>query len=81
MLALSLGLAQAGIVAGASMRPLMLLLDDPASEVDREGAARLVAEVTRIPAQRFITGLRPDSYPCEPNRVFHVKQGEFSQVL
>ena len=81
MLALSLGLAQAGIVAGASIRPLVLLLDDPAAEVDREGAARLVAEVARIPAQRFITGLRADSYPCEPSRVFHVKQGEFIQML
>jgi DNA replication and repair protein RecF len=81
MLALALGLAQAGIVAGAVMRPLVLLLDDPAAEVDCEGAARLVEEVTRIRAQRFITGLRPESYPCEPNRVFHVKQGEFIQMI
>ena len=81
MLALSLGLAQAQIIAGATTRQLLLLLDDPVAEVDSEGAARLASEVARVPAQRFITGLKRDSYPCEVNRVFHVKQGEFSEVI
>jgi DNA replication and repair protein RecF len=81
LLALSLGLAQAQIVAAVSPRRLVLLLDDPVAEVDAEGAQRLVAEVTRVPAQRFITGLRPESYPCAPSHVFHVKQGALRQVI
>jgi len=81
MLALSLGLAQAQIIAGATTSQLVLLLDDPVAEVDSEGAARLATEVARVPAQRFITGLSRDSYSCEVSRVFHVKQGEFTQVI
>ena len=81
MLALSLGLAQAQIIASATTRQLLLLLDDPVAEVDGEGAARLATEVARVPAQRFVTGLRRDSYPCDVNRVFHVKQGELTQVI
>ena len=81
MLAMSLGLAQAHIIAAAAERGLVLLLDDPVAEIDRDRAERLVQEVARVPAQRFVTGLRADNYPTDPSRVFHVKQGELVQMI
>lgn len=53
-----------------------LLLDDPAAELDRENLARLMAIVQRLPAQLWVTSLRPE-IPGLPAgaRVFHVEQG------
>lgn len=53
-----------------------LLLDDPAAELDRENLARLMAIVQRLPAQLWVTSLRPE-IPGLPEgaRVFHVEQG------
>lgn len=53
-----------------------LLLDDPAAELDRENLARLMAIVRRLPAQLWVTSLRPD-IPGLPAgaRLFHVEQG------
>jgi len=54
-----------------------LLLDDPAAELDRENLARLMAIVQQLPAQLWVTSLRPE-IPGLPAgaRVFHVEQGE-----
>ncbi len=53
-----------------------LLLDDPAAELDRENLARLMAIVQAVPAQLWVTSLRPD-LPGLPagGRMFHVEQG------
>lgn len=53
-----------------------LLLDDPAAELDRENLARLMAIVQGLPAQLWVTSLRPE-IPGLPAgaRVFHVEQG------
>jgi DNA replication and repair protein RecF len=81
LLAVSLGLGQARIIAEAAQRGLILLLDDPVAELDHDRAERLAEEVACVPAQRFITGLTADGYPTRGSRVFHVKQGELVQVL
>jgi DNA replication and repair protein RecF len=53
-----------------------LLLDDPAAELDRENLGRLMAIVKQLPAQLWVTSLRPD-VPGMPaaTRLFHVEQG------
>lgn len=53
-----------------------LLLDDPAAELDRENLARLMAIVQRLPAQLWVTSLRPD-IPGLPahGKMFHVERG------
>ena len=53
-----------------------LLLDDPAAELDRENLARLMAIVQKLPAQLWVTSLRPE-IPGLPAgaRMFHVEQG------
>lgn len=54
-----------------------LLLDDPAAELDGENLARLMALVRNVPAQLWVTSLKPElAGLVEGGRVFHVKQGE-----
>ena len=54
-----------------------LLLDDPAAELDGENLARLMDLVRGVPAQLWVTSLKPSIADLiEGGRVFHVKQGE-----
>jgi recombinational DNA repair ATPase RecF len=54
-----------------------LLLDDPAAELDAENLRRLMAVVRKVPAQLWLTSLRPEiAELLESPRLFHVKQGE-----
>src|SRR5688500_29167 len=53
-----------------------LLLDDPAAELDGENLARLMELVRGVPAQLWVTSLKPDVADLvDGGRVFHVKQG------
>lgn len=54
-----------------------LLLDDPAAELDGKNLARLMAMVREVPAQLWVTSLKPEIADLVTDaRVFHVKQGE-----
>jgi DNA replication and repair protein RecF len=54
-----------------------LLLDDPAAELDGENLPRLMAVVRRVPAQLWVTSLRPEIEALlEAPSVFHVEQGD-----
>jgi recombinational DNA repair ATPase RecF len=54
-----------------------LLLDDPAAELDGENLARLMHLVRGVPAQLWVTSLKPHIADLiEGGRVFHVKHGE-----
>jgi len=54
-----------------------LLLDDPAAELDGENLARLMSLVREVPAQLWITALRPEVAELLGDaRMFHVKHGE-----
>ena len=54
-----------------------LLLDDPAAELDGENLDRLMTLLRGVPAQLWVTSLRPEIEEfMRDARVFHVKQGE-----
>lgn len=53
-----------------------LLLDDPAAELDGENLARLMALVRNVPAQLWVTSLKPEiAKLVAGGQMFHVKQG------
>lgn len=53
-----------------------LLLDDPAAELDGENLMRLMSLVRGVPAQLWVTSLKPEIAELVGDaRVFHVKQG------
>jgi DNA replication and repair protein RecF len=76
LLACSLVLAATEVVQTALARPLLLLLDDPAAELDNESLGRLMERVIGLGSQVVATALLPDSglFPQSP-RLFHVEQG------
>ena len=54
----------------------MLLVDDPAAELDRPGLERLLAALESVPAQLLLTGLSPTQLAPRPEfPVFHVERG------
>lgn len=61
-------------------RPLLLLLDDPAAELDREALERLLIQVFGLGSQVIATALRPDvlHFPSAP-ALFHVEQGRLTR--
>ncbi len=53
-----------------------LFIDDPAAELDGDNLTRLMGVVQRLPAQLWVTALRPEIGTLMPEgRLFHVKQG------
>ena len=78
--AASLLLAQAGIMAGAGAIPL-LLLDDLASEFDRQHMTNVLDECLAMDTQVWVTGTNLETYrqsTSEKAAMFHVKQGEIA---
>jgi DNA replication and repair protein RecF len=58
-----------------SLRPL-LLLDDPAAELDDDHLHTYVREIGALECQMIVTSLHAEvSVFGRPNRVFHVEQG------
>jgi recombinational DNA repair ATPase RecF len=54
-----------------------LLLDDPAAELDGDNLARLMVLVREVPAQLWITSLKPEVADLlRDARMFHVKHGD-----
>ena len=62
-------------------RPLVLLLDDPAAELDRTSLARLMERVAGLGSQVIATSLEADelTFPATP-RMFHVEQGTLREA-
>jgi DNA replication and repair protein RecF len=59
----------------------VLLVDDPAAELDRRALTKLLELLADIPAQLVVTGLSREQLPESPGaRVFHVEQGELRGV-
>jgi len=77
LLACALILAATVVVQSQLGRPLLLLLDDPAAELDTDSLTRLMAAVVELGCQVIATSLDPDLvlFP-RPPRTFHVEQGE-----
>jgi len=76
LLASSMILAATQTAQSALEQPLLLLLDDPAAELDSESIVRLMSAVSALGCQVVATSLDPDEliFPEEPVR-FHVEQG------
>ncbi len=82
LLAASLVLAQVALFAETSSERPLLLMDDPAAELDDEAQGRLLAAAIDTPAQRVVTGLRAtDLTERLTHSLFHVEQGQVTQVL
>jgi len=76
LLASSMILAATETAQAALEKPLLLLLDDPAAELDSDSMARLMAAVSALGCQVVATSLEPEAlvFPEEPI-MFHVEQG------
>jgi DNA replication and repair protein RecF len=75
--AAALVLAQVG--TESSLRPgrSVVVVDDPAAELDAESLQRLLGALADLDAQLLLTALAPAQLRAEPGfPVFHVEQGE-----
>ena len=81
LLASAMILAASKIVQESIGRSLVLLLDDPAAELDSRSLARLLEQVVSLDCQVIATSLDPDAleFPQEPAR-FHVEHGALRAV-
>lgn len=81
LLACTLILAATSVVQRQLGRPLLLLLDDPAAELDTASLERLMAEVASLGSQVIATSLQANLalFPEAPAR-FHVEQGRLEPV-
>jgi len=76
LLASAMILAATETAQAALEQPLLLLLDDPAAELDSDSIARLMSAVSALGCQVIATSLDPEAlvFPEKPLR-FHVEQG------
>jgi len=79
LLSCALILAASQIVTLERQQAPLLLLDDPAAELDSESLARLLEAISETDGQIIATSLKPDHDLFQrPTRVFHVEQGNIS---
>ncbi len=77
LLACSMVLAAAETVQTAVNQRLLLLLDDPAAELDAGSLRRLMTAVSSLGCQVIATALHPDDRIFDdPPALFHVEQGQ-----
>ncbi|MEM6638498.1 MAG: DNA replication/repair protein RecF [Pseudomonadota bacterium] len=82
LLAAALVLAQVSLVEKAGKRSPVLLLDDPAAELDQKSLGRLLSVTAELPVQRFVTALDAAVLPDRPvGHVFHVEQGKVELMI
>lgn len=76
LLSCAMVLAATEIAQEELKRPLLLLLDDPAAELDSASLGRLMDRVVALGCQVIATALEPqaDLFP-QPPAMFHVEQG------
>lgn len=72
----ALVLAQTAVLSGVLPEPPVLLVDDPAAELDTEALTRLMEAVRATQSQLVVTALTADALMMpRDTRVFHVEQG------
>ena len=82
LLGASLVLAQVAHLTRYAHRRMVLLVDEPAAELDGEYLRGLVAAIQQLDAQVFITALRETSLPLDTEaRLFHVERGEVAVLI
>ena len=78
LLAAAFILGQLAFQAAQGAPPACLMLDDPAAELDVDNLGKLLAAVSKIPAQLVITSVHESGLEgVKLGRKFHVKQGNF----
>jgi DNA replication and repair protein RecF len=81
LVAAAMTLSQLNLIRELTGTLPTLLLDDPAAELDRLRLARFVEQVRQLQCQLVVTSLSPEvSLFGQPDRVFHVEQGELRPV-
>jgi DNA replication and repair protein RecF len=81
LLASAMILAATATAQAAQGRPLLLLLDDPAAELDAEALDRLLDAVSGLECQVVATSLERDTLRLpEDAPVFHVEHGALASV-
>lgn len=81
LLACAMILAATEVVQTALERPLLLLIDDPAAELDSESLGRLMGQVARLGSQVIATALVPDlPLFSDPPTLFHVEHGSVTSA-
>ena len=82
MLAATLVIAQIRFVTEQTGRELILLVDDPAAELDRDNRQRLFDLLQDVPGQLFIAALEAEDLPwSNEGLMFHVEHGRLSSRL
>jgi DNA replication and repair protein RecF len=71
----ALALAQVQMHQAADRSRAVLLVDDPAAELDAGGCQRLTASLAEVGAQLVVTGLTAAGLDTHRGAVFHVEQG------
>ncbi|MBT8084583.1 MAG: DNA replication/repair protein RecF [Woeseia sp.] len=80
LLASSMVLGSVAVVAERLGRVPLLLLDDPAAELDQESLGRLMAAVAALKGQVIATALTAEAAPLPTElAVFHVEQGDLKK--
>jgi DNA replication and repair protein RecF len=81
LLASAMILAATETAQSALERPLLLILDDPAAELDGNSLERLMAAVAGLNCQVVATSLEPDALGVPDGAaVFHVKHGVLTAI-
>ncbi|MFK8031746.1 MAG: DNA replication/repair protein RecF [Gammaproteobacteria bacterium] len=81
LIAAGLILAQLALFEQSQGKPAVLLIDDPAAELDSHSLGRLLEYARDIPAQRFITALEQRLVATNSDaRVFHVEHGKVESL-
>ena len=82
MLAAALVIAQTRFVAAQSDQDVLLLVDDPAAELDRDNRGRLFQMLEDMPAQMFVTALEAADLPWSgQGQMLHIEGGEVASLL
>jgi DNA replication and repair protein RecF len=82
LVAAAMVLGQARLLAPLWGDRGVLLVDDPAAELDAERCERLLSLVAEMPFQVFLTALDARGLPgLAAARTFHVEQGKVAQVV
>ena len=81
LLACALVLTATELAQTVLEQPLLLLLDDPAAELDSASLERLMARVIGLGCQVVATALAPDKHLFpDPPALFHVEQGALKKA-
>lgn len=76
LVAIAMVLAQLYLLREATQTTPLLLLDDPAAELDGEHLLKFIERVRELECQLVLTSLHPEFRAFgTPDRVFHVEQG------